>query len=543
MLAGRGTAVQDWLHAVPWALYVTSSLDSGPQRPWPSYSEWALFALVGLLALFSRVLFLDRLGLLETELSSALDAYSIWRTGRDMAGEILPVAAKSFGHFPMALSRYLSAPFVGLFGLSATPARIVSALAGCLLVFGLGMFAFRRLGPWAALGAMLSCALAPSSLQFSRLALEPILLPASLVLTLVLFDLFSKSRRAWALWASAVTLAASVYSYTYAKFFVPVWLMGFVVFFWPELKAEWSANRSRLIGVAVLFLALIAPAVVVLSGPKGFAQTHNSMLWEHFKPEEVVRVWLSNTMGYFDPGLLFVRGPPNPTQTLGGLAVWNLIDLPLMLVGLSAMLKSGANRRLFLFIGFWLLIGPLPAGLVYDSHNVALAIAWLPAAHLISGVGFASAVDWVRRERRIVPALALAGLIAAWLVTAVWTVLSVAGPAPEERAKYRLDINQTMRCAVRYRKRGERLVVSPTFIRAEPYARFYFSELEPPKDGGPRWVLEDRLAVNPDEIYLVPATPKAIAGLKLCETKDPVTGVPLAYVYGHKRIKPVPLRP
>lgn len=60
------------------------------------------------------------------EASFAYNAYSILKTGRDEYGTLLPLRLKSFGDYKMPLITYLDIPFIKIFGLNETGARMVN---------------------------------------------------------------------------------------------------------------------------------------------------------------------------------------------------------------------------------------------------------------------------------------------------------------------------------------------------------------------------------------------------------------------------------
>src|SRR5689334_17224427 len=51
------------------------------------------------------------------------DAWSLWQTGRDHHGDILPVYFRTYGDYVPPVANYLTAPFVGLLGLDEFSTR------------------------------------------------------------------------------------------------------------------------------------------------------------------------------------------------------------------------------------------------------------------------------------------------------------------------------------------------------------------------------------------------------------------------------------
>ena len=69
-------------------------------------------------------------GLNQDEASTAYDAFSILNYGVDRNGSHNPVVLISWGSGMYSLASYLEMPFIAIFGLSATAARMVFLLAG-----------------------------------------------------------------------------------------------------------------------------------------------------------------------------------------------------------------------------------------------------------------------------------------------------------------------------------------------------------------------------------------------------------------------------
>src|SRR3989344_5560905 len=91
-----------------------------------------ILILLFVLGVFLRLWNLDRipLGFFRDEAALSYNAYSIWLTGRDEFGVLFPMVFRSFEVFFLPLYVYLSAPIIGVFGLSEFTSRLLSSLAG-----------------------------------------------------------------------------------------------------------------------------------------------------------------------------------------------------------------------------------------------------------------------------------------------------------------------------------------------------------------------------------------------------------------------------
>ena len=105
-----------------------------------------------LILLLAALLRLYRLGynppsLHWDETAIGYNAFSIFKTGRDEYGNLLPLIFKSFGDFKPGLYIYLVVPSVALFGLNELAVRLPSAVIGILtvwLVFQLTFLLFKK---------------------------------------------------------------------------------------------------------------------------------------------------------------------------------------------------------------------------------------------------------------------------------------------------------------------------------------------------------------------------------------------------------------
>jgi hypothetical protein len=513
-------------------------------------ARWAVALLALALFLGGAALRLTDLegnppGFWQDEASTGIDAWLLWHTGRDRAGERWPLIARSFGDYPLALYRYLDAPLVGLLGPTIRNQRLVAALAGTLLLVAVALVLRRRLGDGAALAGLLVGALCPTWLHFSRYGSEAILLPALLTAGWACFERGRDPGRRGALWAGAACLGLSAYTYHAVKLFLPLWLPGFLALQAPlirELAADRRARR-HLFGPALLFAALVLPSAWVALSPGGLARGQTVLAWYQHSGVELLRVVANNYLSYFDPGMLFVRGGPAVAQSIPGLGMWNLIELPSVLAGLWAATRPGPQRRFFAFLLFWFALGPLPGGVTYETHNMGRAIGWLPAPQMLSAIGLwtlaralrarwaAPAAGLAGAGRRLGAALSLALLIAGWAVTArsVWRLTLVEYPDRTQR-DWQFEISGAMRCALAHRA-DERLIVSPSFHLAEVFADFFFAELALGRARDEVWTLSERGVVAPGELYLFPAGRPIPQGREVCRVVNRRTDTPQAFVY------------
>ena len=136
-------------------------------------------------------------GLFCDEASTGYDAFSLLHTGRDQYGEFMPLFARSVGDYNESLYRFLSVPFVALFGLEVFAVRLPAAIAGIATVAALYALGRRWFDSTTGLVAAALLAVSPWHLALSRVAFRSILASA-----------FCSSRKA----SSFVWYSASVMS-------------------------------------------------------------------------------------------------------------------------------------------------------------------------------------------------------------------------------------------------------------------------------------------------------------------------------------------
>lgn len=254
-------------------------------------------------------------GLNQDEASIGYEAYSILHYGIDRNGISLPIHLIAWGSGQNALYAYLSIPFIYLFGLTPLSVRMVSILFGLIsmMIFYLIAKQLFKREPAAAAAAFL-IVICPWHIMMSRWALESNLFP-SLVL-LAVFFLFKAFQQPKWLIGFTVSLAASLYAYGTAYFFVPVFALGIVTLliaakmFRPRVLL-WNSAAFLILAAPIGLFLLInryqMPAMQFLfSIPKltvprveqvstAFEGHALSMLAQHFKP--FLKMYLTQSDG------------------------------------------------------------------------------------------------------------------------------------------------------------------------------------------------------------------------------------------------------
>lgn len=351
-----------------------------------------------LLALVLRLWSFGRLppAMFGDEVDTGYQAFSLWRTGRDYFGNLWPVHFQSFGDWRMPLYIYLAAPFVGLFGLSEWATRLPS------LIFSLGQIALAYLLAKEISGqkkiawlTALFLSFSPWSFHFSRLALEVTLFNFLFLLGLWFFLRASSRKDLLFPLGAAITWGFSLYAYSTAKLFLPLFLAAlFLLFFSVKI----FSRRQFSIFMAVLGLIVLPMFIAVFWGEGGARFSNISIFKEESVPDLVElerrecpwtgfweRLWhnkawqfaglfLENYFRSFSSECLFLTGDPSPRHNPAGVGQLSPAAAPFILAGGWFLISRWRSRRdpklLLPFVVLFLT--PLPAALTQDGGTHAI---------------------------------------------------------------------------------------------------------------------------------------------------------------------------
>jgi len=347
--------------------------------------EWLPAALLLLLGAALRFYALGLLpaGLNQDEASAGYDAWALLRYGVDRCGNAYPVLLEAWGSGQNVLYSYLAMPFIALLGLSELSVRLPAALVGTGTLAVFWLLARRLRGRKFGLCALFFLALNPWHIMAGRWALESNLLPGFLLAGMY-FTARARERE-WSLLPAAVLFALSLYTYGTAFLFLPVFLVGAVLWLRKSLRpksffvsfAAFVLLALPIAGCQVLnligegparFLGLTLPrltetrqmATTVLGGGGLRAMGENfAALW---------RILIRQT-----DGLVF--------NSLGRGGMFYVFGLPLIGLGLIVSLFTRKDAPGEVVVRLAVLSGVLGAFLVEGNIN-RLNMLWLPLVYL-----------------------------------------------------------------------------------------------------------------------------------------------------------------
>ncbi|MCL4487408.1 MAG: glycosyltransferase family 39 protein [Chloroflexi bacterium] len=385
--------------------------------------ELGLVAAILLVAAFLRVYRLDQLppGLHYDEAFDAVEAQRV------LAGTERPIFfSGNMAEEPMHM--YLAAVSFGLLGVSPWALRLVSAIAGIVTVaalYVLGREMFRRLldrgepvdaaagrtsasrseEVYAAALAAFILAILYWHLNFSRLGMEPVLLPLMLTLSLVFLWRGFRTGRILDFALAGLFGAGTEYTYKSALFVPGV----FVLVIGVELVVQrgfWSKYLRGLVVLAVVSVLVFSPlGLYFATHPGEFVERPNEVMVTSSGPQAL----LNNVAQV--AGMFFVHGDKNPRSNLPGRPVLD----PFLAIGFVAGLGACVlriRRAEARFMLIWLGVMALPSVLTDFAPHFGRTIGLPPVVALITAFGFVSLWHWVHVPRPVLALVLVLGLAA-----------------------------------------------------------------------------------------------------------------------------------
>lgn len=357
--------------------------------------------------------------------------YSIWETGRDIAGVKFPLSINldnSFSPVPV----YIIAPFVGIFELNAFWGRLPFALAGFGSVVIFYFIVRELLKERIALLATFAFAISPWHLHLSRTTLDAVL---ALFFFLLGFYIFLKTYKKGSILWSFPSFFLAFYSYHGTKLFLLLFIPFLVwCFKEPILK------RKKELGVFIALCLLMIGSFYYVSKTQQVTRQQVFFWNDKVEPAKVVnkereqsdapqllKKVFSNKVLYFgrrarenyleafSPEYLFMYGEQSGVSTQYGTTergVLYLIELPLLLFGAYYLFSK--KRTVFWLILGGLLLAPLPSAFTGDRSFVIRSIMMLPFLMIIVGSGIYAFILFAHSKKDIYRYGLLGGLMAAY---------------------------------------------------------------------------------------------------------------------------------
>ncbi len=340
------------------------------------------------------------------------------------------------GEEPIAM--YLVAGALGVLGEKPWVIRLPSAIVGTLTVplawwLGRELFRLRRRADLAAtragsrieperkhlgepimgLGTALILAILYWHISFSRIGMEPILVPFFATLTFASLAWGLNTGRWLAFALGGLAFSGSLYTYK-AGYFVPILAVLFIVHAAVVERGFLRRHGRGLLLAASVALVVAAPlGIYFVTHPASFLQRPASVALTE-SPWQGLADNLPRILGMF-----FVQGDANPRSNLPGRPALDPFLALLFLVGIGRVLV-GFRRPASILPLLWLAVMTLPTFVTEHAPHFGRAIGATPAVALLCALGICYLVfgigDWKLLRTRIKsPGAIVAALLAAGL--------------------------------------------------------------------------------------------------------------------------------
>lgn len=353
--------------------------------------QFAIFIGVFILGLILRVYTLDKNppGFFCDEAAIGYDAYKILQTGKDQYGVPFPIFFRSLGDYKPPLAIYSTIPFIKIFGLTETGARLQSVFYGMLTLVLLFLIGKEMISITFGVWAMLMGAIMPWLIHYNRVAFDYTIYIAFFLLVIYLF-LKAKTNRVYII-PAFVTSAITIYTYQPAKLLAPLLLFGLMIIFIKSLLAH---KKETILGLILFFLFSLPFLLNIRSGD---ALVRYNLL-SVFSTEKPLIKASVNYFTQLSPTYLFTEGEPTfiTRHFINGFNPLLLVTAPFLLTGFIYVLKSLKQQYAQILL-FWTIIYPIAGALTKEGPFTGRDFIGAPLAALIIALGILKIVEYLAK--------------------------------------------------------------------------------------------------------------------------------------------------
>ena len=374
-------------------------------------------------------------GVYVDEATSGINAYSILKTGKDEYGKEFPVAFRFFGSYSPPLYVYLSTIPVWIFGLNEFSIRVVSVIAGSLMVVVVFWYLKQtklvesKVIPF----ILILFIITPWNFFFARLGYE-------LYLGFFLFSLgalfcWIGLKRNFFITLGLVILSISTYSSHPQIYSAPIFTLGFLIAFYKYFK-----KKYLVVGLLVTFLIQL-PHILLLN-TKAFLNKSDLFYFEEilFSSEKIplptilsipfsfLYSFFARVVTYFSPKSLFFFTDPDLQRSMPEVSVfYNWMVIP-YLIGVFIFLKSRKDKFI-IFLTLLMIAILIPASLTKDPFSTQRVLGLLLPFFIIICIGISIIYKKIRSDKFITLFFIILSISLIILLRSYFVLL------PSERAK------------------------------------------------------------------------------------------------------------
>lgn len=391
--------------------------------------ERVILCAILLIGIFLRLYKLGDIpvGFHRDEAFLGYNAYSLLKTGRDMAGTFLPLHLKAYLYSPAGYS-YASIPAILLLGLTPFSARFASAFFGVLSVLLVylvtkKMFPGKIAGSIAPVASILF-AISPWHINLTRTVTENSIVVFFVLTGVYLYIRWHETGKLYLAFLSFFSFFVTLYLYQAPRVFLPLFIPLLMYYCSKPGRIN---NLIRPVQIA-LYVGLLIPVVLVFLNTtlslrvrtvSLFASPETTLVTEeqlredgvthvpilltrmfHNKPSGYTQQFLQNYFSHFTYSFLFTDlGKPDRYRVPGS-GLMYLFELPFLLLGMYYVLKTHSRLSVLLF--GWVLLTPVGSALAHDDiPNLQRTLIMLPALSIFTATGFLCAATKIKRSYRL----------------------------------------------------------------------------------------------------------------------------------------------
>jgi 4-amino-4-deoxy-L-arabinose transferase-like glycosyltransferase len=364
------------------------------------------YIFILLLLIFSLLLRIWHIGSVPTalfcdEASIGYNAYSIINTGKDEYGKQLPIFFKSFGEYKNPVQTYSTTLFVKIFGLNEFSVRITSIIYGLLSIIAIFLFTRELIGLFfkkhihekniIAFFSALFLAISPWHIFLSRVSLEG-LMPYVFFTTIASYFFIKTLKNEKYMIMSGLFFCLAIYSYFSARIFIPLFGLCLGIIFFRVLAKKFT---NLFFSILLVFILLL-PIITNLKSPEVVARWNQINIFsKNLDKTIVIKQMAQNYINHFSYDFLFrkgdidMKGQTITRHSVRGIGELYLFQLPLLIIGIIALIKEKNKGSLIIFL--WLILYPI-ANILTDSTSpyATRSIIGVIPFQIISSFGLAT---------------------------------------------------------------------------------------------------------------------------------------------------------
>lgn len=346
------------------------------------------------------------------EAAFSYNAWSILQTGKDEYGDTFPLRLTSYGDYKLPLLTYFTIPFVGVFGLNETAARLPNTLLAIIfpvVIFYLVKELFSKEKDRLALTVAFVVSTNVGIHIVGRHLHEAYL--AAFLISLTWLFLLRTIRKTTLLNGvlTCLFMLLSLFTYHSSRIFAGGFLLYALWHFGLKKTTQGKKVLAGIVLVITLFAitdVLISPARVknllffntpgYVTGIQQMRDEGGSRLFYNKVVPGVKDVFIKN-LTYFSPQYWLISGDENYRFGHPGMALITIVEFIFFFVGMYYLFANQEKYRWFIVL--FLLITPAAASLAFVGLSLTRTVFLVIPLLTVSVFGFYSLLDAISKNK------------------------------------------------------------------------------------------------------------------------------------------------